>query len=211
MRWPIARTLPGIDPNRIGLWGTSFSGGHVIATAARLPGIAAVVSQCPFTDSVASLGAVDPLISARLTALGGPRPDHRPLRRDAGDGADRRASGRGRADDRPGRLPRLSGSGARRRRDAQRGRRADRREAAALPAGSARGEGALPDPVLHLRNRHGRAVRSDPPLCGDGAPRRDQALSGRAFRDLRRRRLRAGRSPTNWTSSSRESARRPSG
>jgi dienelactone hydrolase len=64
-----ARTLPGIDPNRIGLWGTSFSGGHVIATAARLPGIAAVVSQCPFTDSVASLGAVDPLISARLTAL----------------------------------------------------------------------------------------------------------------------------------------------
>ena len=64
-----ARTLPGIDANRIGLWGTSFSGGHVIATAARLPGIAAVVSQCPFTDSVASLGAVNPLISTRLTAL----------------------------------------------------------------------------------------------------------------------------------------------
>ena len=64
-----ARTLPGVDANRIGLWGTSFSGGHVIATAARLPGIAAVVAQCPFTDSVASLGAVDPLISARLTAL----------------------------------------------------------------------------------------------------------------------------------------------
>jgi dienelactone hydrolase len=64
-----ARTLSGIDPNRIGLWGTSFSGGHVIATAARLPGIAAVVAQCPFTDSVASLGAVDPLINARLTAL----------------------------------------------------------------------------------------------------------------------------------------------
>jgi hypothetical protein len=51
------------------LWGTSFSGGHVIATAARVPGIAAVVSQCPFTDSFASLGAVNPLISARLTAL----------------------------------------------------------------------------------------------------------------------------------------------
>jgi hypothetical protein len=41
----------------------------VIATAARVPGIAAVVSQCPFTDSVASLGAINPLISARLTAL----------------------------------------------------------------------------------------------------------------------------------------------
>ena len=64
-----ARTLPGIDPRRIGLWGTSFSGGHVIATAARVPGIAAVVAQCPFTDSVASLGAINPLISARLTAL----------------------------------------------------------------------------------------------------------------------------------------------
>ena len=64
-----ARTLPGIDPNRIGLWGTSFGGGHVIATAARLPGIAAVVSQCPFTDSIASLGAMSPLISARITAF----------------------------------------------------------------------------------------------------------------------------------------------
>jgi dienelactone hydrolase len=64
-----ARTLPGIDAGRIGLWGTSFSGGHVIATAARVPGIAAVVSQCPFTDSIASLGAVNPLTSARLTAL----------------------------------------------------------------------------------------------------------------------------------------------
>ena len=63
-----ARTLPGIAPDRIGLWGTSFSGGHVIATAARLPGIAAVVSQCPFTDSIASLGTLSPLVSARITA-----------------------------------------------------------------------------------------------------------------------------------------------
>ena len=64
-----ARTLAGIDHNRIGLWGTSFSGGHVIATAARVPGIAAVVSQCPFTDSVASLGMWSPLLTARITAL----------------------------------------------------------------------------------------------------------------------------------------------
>jgi dienelactone hydrolase len=64
-----ARTLPGIDPNRIGLWGTSFSGGHVIATAARIPEIAVVVSQCPFTDSVASLSTWSPLLSARVTAL----------------------------------------------------------------------------------------------------------------------------------------------
>src|SRR5947209_183121 len=64
-----ARTLPGIDPGRIGLWGTSFSGGHVIATAARLPGIAAVVAQCPFTDSIASLSRLSPLTIARITAL----------------------------------------------------------------------------------------------------------------------------------------------
>jgi dienelactone hydrolase len=64
-----ARTLPGIDYNRIGLWGTSFGGGHVIATAARLPGIAAVVAQCPFTDGIASLGRLSPLVSARITAL----------------------------------------------------------------------------------------------------------------------------------------------
>jgi dienelactone hydrolase len=63
-----ARTLPGIDHNRIGLWGTSFGGGHVIATAARVPGIAAAVAQCPFTDGVASLRVLNPLLVARITA-----------------------------------------------------------------------------------------------------------------------------------------------
>ncbi|CAM4259509.1 hypothetical protein MB901379_00296 [Mycobacterium basiliense] len=63
-----ARRLDGIDPNRIGLWGTSFSGGHVIATAARIPGIAAVVAQCPFTDGIASVRAIAPSTAARVTA-----------------------------------------------------------------------------------------------------------------------------------------------
>lgn len=53
-----AHTLPGIDHDRIALWGTSFSGGHVIATAARVPGVAAVISQCPFTDGIASARTV---------------------------------------------------------------------------------------------------------------------------------------------------------
>ncbi|MGD1256749.1 alpha/beta hydrolase [Mycobacterium seoulense] len=61
-----ARTLPGIDHDRIALWGTSFAGGHVIATAARLPGIAAAVVQCPFTDSVASIRTLSPLIFLRV-------------------------------------------------------------------------------------------------------------------------------------------------
>ena len=30
-----ARGLPGVDPDRIGLWGTSFSGGHVLTTATQ--------------------------------------------------------------------------------------------------------------------------------------------------------------------------------
>ncbi|WP_122440614.1 alpha/beta hydrolase [Mycobacterium attenuatum] len=64
-----ARTLDGIDHNRIALWGTSFGGGHVIATAARVPGIAAVVAQCPFTDGIASVRAINPGTVARLTAL----------------------------------------------------------------------------------------------------------------------------------------------
>jgi uncharacterized protein len=63
-----ARTLAAIDHNRIGLWGTSFGGGHVIATAARLPGIAAVVAQCPFTDGIASIRAINPVTAARMTA-----------------------------------------------------------------------------------------------------------------------------------------------
>jgi uncharacterized protein len=50
-----ARTLDGIDPQRIALWGTSFSGGHVIVTAARDQCIAAVVAQVPFTDGTTAI------------------------------------------------------------------------------------------------------------------------------------------------------------
>jgi fermentation-respiration switch protein FrsA (DUF1100 family) len=50
-----ARGLDWVDADRIALFGSSFSGGHVIAVAAKDPRIAAVVSQCPFTDAIASL------------------------------------------------------------------------------------------------------------------------------------------------------------
>ncbi len=62
------RAQQNLDPARIALFGTSFSGGHVIATAAEVP-VAAVVSQCPFTDGPASVMAIPPLTSAKLTAL----------------------------------------------------------------------------------------------------------------------------------------------
>ncbi|MGB3331520.1 MAG: alpha/beta fold hydrolase [Mycobacterium sp.] len=63
-----AHTLAGVDRNRIGLWGTSFGGGHVIATAARLR-VAAVVAQCPFTDGIASARTIPPLTIARISLL----------------------------------------------------------------------------------------------------------------------------------------------
>ena len=60
-----ARTLEGIDRGRIALWGTSFGGGHVIEAAARDGAVAAVVSQCPFTDGVAATRAAGPRSLAR--------------------------------------------------------------------------------------------------------------------------------------------------
>jgi fermentation-respiration switch protein FrsA (DUF1100 family) len=55
-----ARGLDGIDHERIALWGTSFGGGHVIEAAARDRTVAAVVSQCPFTDGLAGVRAAHP-------------------------------------------------------------------------------------------------------------------------------------------------------
>lgn len=48
-----ARTLPGVDPARIGLWGTSLGGGHVFGAAARDGGIRCIVSQLGFADGQA--------------------------------------------------------------------------------------------------------------------------------------------------------------
>ena len=50
-----ARTLPGIDASRIAVWGTSFSGGHALVSAARVPGLAAAVCQCPMMDGLAAV------------------------------------------------------------------------------------------------------------------------------------------------------------
>jgi len=68
-----ARKLPGVDRDRIGLWGTSFSGGHVIVAAARDGQVAAVSSQgammdgrAAFLDGVRQAG---PLNGLRLTAM----------------------------------------------------------------------------------------------------------------------------------------------
>jgi pimeloyl-ACP methyl ester carboxylesterase len=64
-----ARSIPQVDGSQIILWGSSFGGGHVLVTAAADQGIKAVISQCPFTDGIASSIAVDPRTSVQVTAL----------------------------------------------------------------------------------------------------------------------------------------------
>ena len=69
-----ARGLDGVDPERIVLWGTSYSGGHVVAVAAADGRVAAVISQVPATDGLAAvleIGRYAGLLPlARVTALG---------------------------------------------------------------------------------------------------------------------------------------------
>ena len=63
-----ARSRADLDPARVVLWGTSFGGGHVIVVAARDGNVAATLSQCPFTDGLASVLAMDPRTSVKVTA-----------------------------------------------------------------------------------------------------------------------------------------------
>ena len=81
-----ARTLEGVE--RIVLWGTSFSGGHVMVLAAEDPSIAAAISQGAFADGLATLAGFGPRNAARLTwhglrdqtrALTGRRPHYIPI------------------------------------------------------------------------------------------------------------------------------------
>lgn len=65
-----ARALRGVDADRIALWGSSFSGGHVVRTAADDACVAAVVAQVPFADGLATVRAGGPAAAARLTAAG---------------------------------------------------------------------------------------------------------------------------------------------
>jgi len=60
------RSLEGVDG--VAIWGSSFGGGHVIEVAARDGAVAAVVSQCPFTDGIASMRVVN-AVGAALGAV----------------------------------------------------------------------------------------------------------------------------------------------
>ena len=68
LRW--ARSHDELDPARVALWGTSFSGGHVITLAAEDPTVAAAVAQTPFTDGLVQLRRIAPATALRATVLG---------------------------------------------------------------------------------------------------------------------------------------------
>ncbi|MFI4992578.1 MAG: alpha/beta hydrolase [Solirubrobacterales bacterium] len=50
-----ARSLEGVDPDRIVVWGSSYSGGHVVPVASRDGRICAVIAQVPNMDGMAAL------------------------------------------------------------------------------------------------------------------------------------------------------------
>ncbi len=49
------RSMPNINTQKVALWGTSYSAGHVIVCAARNQNIAAITLQVPFVDSFTTL------------------------------------------------------------------------------------------------------------------------------------------------------------
>ncbi|HYI46778.1 MAG TPA: alpha/beta fold hydrolase [Actinomycetota bacterium] len=52
-----ARSLPGIDADKIVAWGTSFGGGHVLTVAGRGETLAAVIAQVPHVSGPAAVRA----------------------------------------------------------------------------------------------------------------------------------------------------------
>jgi alpha-beta hydrolase superfamily lysophospholipase len=61
-----ARSLPGIDPERVATFGSSMGGGNALASAAADPQIAAAVSQVPFLDMVRQAHRSSPLVTGRM-------------------------------------------------------------------------------------------------------------------------------------------------
>lgn len=54
------RTLDVVDPERVGIFGSSFGGGHVIRVAAEDPRVKATIAQCPFTSGFRSALQLSP-------------------------------------------------------------------------------------------------------------------------------------------------------
>lgn len=59
-----ARTLPGVDPSKVVLWGYSFSGGHVAQLLIDGLDVKAALLLCPFLDGFARFRATPPATAA---------------------------------------------------------------------------------------------------------------------------------------------------
>ena len=62
-----ARTREEIDETRIALWGSSFSGGHVVPTGVRDGCVRAVISQGPFADGLKQIASFSLSFNVKLT------------------------------------------------------------------------------------------------------------------------------------------------
>ncbi len=66
-----ARSLPEVDPDRVVLWGTSYSGGHVLPVAVQDGRVAAVLSLTPAMDGATAVAAIARRHPVTLLALVG--------------------------------------------------------------------------------------------------------------------------------------------
>jgi len=61
-----ARTLPGVDAERVATFGSSLGGGNALAAAAGDKQVAAAISQVPFLDILLQAHRSTPRVSARM-------------------------------------------------------------------------------------------------------------------------------------------------
>lgn len=64
------RGLPQVDGQRLGIWGSSFGGAHVIHVAAEDPGVKAVVAQVLAADMARAVRGFGPAFMLRSTLMG---------------------------------------------------------------------------------------------------------------------------------------------
>lgn len=65
-----ARALPGVDPERVVAWGTSFAGGHVISLAGQGERLAAIIAQVPHVSGPAAVRATGFVACLRVGIAG---------------------------------------------------------------------------------------------------------------------------------------------
>jgi pimeloyl-ACP methyl ester carboxylesterase len=63
-----ARLREEFDSRRVFVWGTSFSGMHIVELAAGEPGLAGAIAQCPLVDGLAGVVKIPWSRGLRLTA-----------------------------------------------------------------------------------------------------------------------------------------------